>query len=255
MQLKGAVALVTGGVSGLGEATARNLLANGAKVSLLDMDEKKGKVLSDELGSDAVFIQADVTSEKDVQQAVEETVKNFGSIHIVVNCAGIAVAQKALGKKGPMPLDKFSKVIQVNLVGTFNVIRLAVEKMVNNEPNEEGERGIVINTGSVAAYEGQVGQAAYSASKGGVLAMVLPLAREFASHGIRVLGIAPGVFETPMFASLPDSAREALEKTTPFPPRLGKTSEFAMLVQSMVQNPMLNGTTVRLDGALRLQPK
>ena len=254
MNLKDSVAMVTGGASGLGEAAAREFADCGAKVALLDMDEERGNNLAEELGNNCIFIKTDVSSEESVQQAVNETVEKLGGIHAVVNCAGIGVAMKAYSsKKGPMPLDVFQKVIEINLVGTFNVIRLAVEKMANNTPNEEGERGVIINTASVAAYEGQVGQVAYSASKGGVLGMILPLAREFAAYGIRVMGIAPGVFETPMFANIPDAARQALETATPFPSRLGKPSEYGLMARQMAENPMLNGTTVRLDGALRMQ--
>lgn len=255
MEIKGSVALVTGGASGLGEAVARNLVAQGAKVALLDMAEEKGNKLAAELGEQAIFINTNVADEESVQQAVNTTVEKFGGIHTVVNCAGIVTAQKVLGKKGVMPLENFSQIIQVNLVGTFNVIRLALEKMAQNTPNDGGERGVIINTASVAAFEGQIGQSAYSASKGGIVGMILPLARELAALGIRVLGIAPGVFETPMFDVLPESAKEALGKMTPFPPRLGRSSEFAMLVEQIVRNPMLNGTTIRLDGAIRMQPK
>ncbi|KJS17719.1 MAG: 3-hydroxy-2-methylbutyryl-CoA dehydrogenase [Peptococcaceae bacterium BRH_c4b] len=255
MDIKNTVAVVTGGASGLGEAVARNFVAQGAKVALLDMAEEKGNKLAGELGGQAIYINTNVADEESVQQAVNTTVEKFGGIHIVVNCAGIVIAQKVLGKKGVMPLENFNKIIQVNLVGTFNVIRLAVEKMAQNAPNDGGERGVIINTVSVAAYEGQIGQAAYSASKGGIVGMILPIARELAAHGIRVMGIAPGVFETPMFDMLPESAKEALGKMTPFPPRLGRPSEFAMLVEDIVRNPMLNGSTIRLDGAIRMQPK
>lgn len=255
MELKNVVAVVTGGASGLGEATVRNFVANGGRAAILDMQEEIGAKLAEELGEGVIFIKTDVTSEESVQNAVDTAVAKFGLINVVVNCAGIGVAQKVLGKKGPMPLESFSKVIQVNLVGTFNVIRLAAEKMAGNQPGADGERGVIVNTTSVAAYEGQIGQAAYSASKGGVVGLIMPLAREFAAHGIRVMGIAPGMFSTPMFDSLPEAVRDALGKMTPFPQRLGYPAEFALLVQQIVENTMLNGTTIRIDGAIRMQPK
>lgn len=255
MEIKGSVAVVTGGASGLGEAVARSLAGQGAKVAIFDLAEETGIRLAGELGEKVIFIKTDVADEESVQTALNETEKKFGGINVIVNCAGIAVAQKVLGKQGPMPLKNFNKTIKVNLVGTFNVIRLAVEKMIKNVPDQGGERGVIINTASVAAFEGQIGQVAYSASKGGIVSMILPLARELASYGVRVVGIAPGIFETPMFDSLPESAREALGKMTPFPPRLGRPSEFAMLVEEIIRNPMLNGTTIRLDGAIRMQPK
>lgn len=255
MDIKNSVAVVTGGASGLGEAVVRSFAAQGAKVAAFDLAEEAGAKLAGELGDQVIFIKTNVVDEESVQNAINMVEEKFGGIHTVVNCAGIVIAQKVLGKKGPRPLENFHKVIQVNLVGTFNVIRLAVEKMAKNVPNQGGERGVIINTASVAAYEGQIGQAAYSASKGGIVSMILPLARELADYGIRVVGIAPGLFETPMFNSLPESAREALGKMTPFPPRLGRSSEFAALVKDIVCNPMLNGTTIRIDGAIRMQPK
>lgn len=254
MEIKDAVAVVTGGASGLGEAVVSSLSGLGAKVVIFDLSGESVKIES-EMADRVVFIKTNVAEEESVQKAVNTVRERFGGIHIVVNCAGIAVAQKVLGKQGPMPLKNFDKVIQVNLVGTFNVIRLAVEQMVKNTPNIDGERGVIINTASAAAFEGQIGQAAYSASKGGIVSMTLPLARELASYGIRVVAIAPGLFETPMFDSLPESAREALGKMTPFPPRLGRPAEFAMLVREIVTNSMINGATIRLDGAIRLQPK
>lgn len=255
MQIKDSVIVVTGGASGLGEATVRRFVANGSKAAIFDMAEEAGNKLAAELGDGVIFVKTNVADAESVQNAVNTTVEKLGGIHFVVNCAGIGVAEKVLTKKGPMPLENFDKVIQVNLVGTFNVIRLAAEKMVNNIPNEDGERGVIINTASVAAFEGQIGQAAYSASKGGIVAMNLPIARELAEYGIRVMGIAPGIFETPMLGQLPEKVREALGKMVPFPPRLGKPSEFARLVQDIVENPMLNGFTIRLDGAIRMQPK
>lgn len=255
MELKNVVAVVTGGASGLGEATVRNFVAKGGRAAILDMQEESGAKLVAELGEGAIFIKTDVTSSESVQNAVDAAVDIFDLINVVVSCAGIGVAQKVLGKKGSMSLESFNKVIQVNLAGTFNVIRLAAEKMADNQPGADGERGVIINTTSVAAYEGQIGQAAYSASKGGVMGLILPLAREFAAYGIRVMGIAPGIFSTPMFDSLPEAVRGALGEMTPFPQRLGYPAEYALLVQQIVENPMLNGTTIRIDGAIRMQPK
>jgi len=255
VDLKNVTAVVTGGASGLGEAVVKNFVSLGAKAAIFDMQNEAGEKLAGEMGINAFFIKTNVTDEISVQEALDKTVDKFGSINVVVNCAGIGAAQKVLSKKGTMPLENFNKVIQVNLIGTFNVIRLAVAMMASNEPNKEGERGVIVNTTSVAAYEGQVGQTAYSASKGGIVGMILPLAREFAAYGIRVMGIAPGIFETPMFAGIPENVREALGKMVPFPSRLGKPEEFALLVQDIVGNVMLNGTTIRLDGSIRMQPK
>ncbi|HZK18231.1 MAG TPA: 3-hydroxyacyl-CoA dehydrogenase [Clostridia bacterium] len=255
MDIKDVKAIVTGGASGLGEAVVRKLVSQGARVAILDLQEEPGKRLAGGSGENAIFVRTDVTDERSVQGALATAIESFGSINTVVNCAGIGVAQKVLGKRGIMPLETFGKVVQVNLVGTFNVIRLAADKMASNHPNAEGERGVIINTSSVAAYEGQIGQVAYSASKGGIVGMILPLAREFAEYGIRVMGIAPGIFETPMFAGIPEKVRDALGKMVPFPSRLGKPEEFALMVQDIIENPVLNGTTIRLDGALRLQPR
>ncbi len=255
MIIEGKVALITGGASGLGEASVRNFIAKGGKAAILDLDEVRGQQLAADFSGNAIFVKTDVVSEEGVQDAVDKTIRAFGSIHVVVNCAGIGVAQKVLGKQGPHDLGFFNKVIQINLVGTFNVIRLAAEKMVNNEPDSQGERGVIINTASAAAFEGQIGQAAYSASKSGVVGMTLPIARELAEYGIRVMTIAPGLFETPMLMGLPEKVREALGKMVPFPPRLGRPEEFAQLVLHIVENTMLNGYTIRLDGAIRMQPK
>jgi len=255
MELQGAVAVVTGGASGLGEATLRRVVAGGGRGVILDLQEELGQKLAAELGESVIFVPCDVTSEDSVAQAMAKAVERFGKIDLVVNCAGIGVAAKVLGKTGPMALKDFTKVIQVNLIGTFNVIRLAAEQMVKNEPNVEGERGVVINTASVAAYEGQIGQAAYSASKGGIVGMTLPIARELAAHGIRVMTIAPGIFDTPMFKGLPENAREALGKMVPFPSRLGRPEEYALLAEAIIRNPMLNGEVIRLDGAIRMQPR
>ncbi len=255
MDIKNVVALVTGGASGLGEATVRRIVHDGGKAVILDLAVDRGEKLATELGSNAIFQLTDVANEDSVQAAVERAVEVFGSITTVVNCAGIAVAEKVLGKNGHHVLASFTKVITINLIGSFNVIRLAAAQMAKNIPNYGGERGIIVNTASVAAFEGQIGQAAYSASKGGIVGMTLPIAREFAPQGIRVMTIAPGLFETPMFDTLPEAARQALGAMVPFPSRLGYPEEYALLVKSIIENPMLNGTTIRLDGAIRMQPK
>ncbi len=255
MEITSKVALVTGGASGLGEASVRKIIANGGKAVVADLAEDRGKSLVEELGGNAIFVKTNVTDEASVQAAVDKACEVFGALHIVVNCAGIGVAEKVVGKQGAHSLANFTRVVQVNLIGSFNVIRLAAVKISANVPNSQGERGVIVNTASVAAFEGQIGQAAYSASKGGVVGMTLPIAREFAAHGIRVMTIAPGLFETPMFDSLPDGVRQALGASVPFPSRLGYPEEYALLVKSIIENPMLNGSTVRLDGAIRLQPK
>lgn len=255
MDIQNVVAVVTGGASGLGEATVKRLVEQGGKAVIFDLAEEKGQRLAEELGEAVIYEKVDVTDGASVQSALEKTIDHFGKVNALVNCAGIAIAKKTIGKKGPHDLESFSKVIQVNLIGTFNTIRLASEKMAINEPNAHGERGVIINTASIAAFEGQIGQAAYSASKGGVVGMTLPIARDLASLGIRVMTIAPGLFETPLFASLPEQAREALGKMTPFPSRLGQPREYAQLVHSIIENPMLNGEVIRLDGAIRMQPR
>ncbi|WP_404461954.1 3-hydroxyacyl-CoA dehydrogenase [Sutcliffiella horikoshii] len=255
MNIQNCVAFVTGGASGLGEATVRNIVSKGGKAVVADLAEERGGILKEELGESILFVKTDVTKEEHVSKALDKGIQTFGYINTVVNCAGIGVAQKVLNRKGPHSLDDFSKVISINLIGSFNVIRLAAERMKENEPNAEGERGVVVNTASVAAFDGQIGQAAYSASKGGIVGMTLPIAREFASFGVRVMTIAPGLFHTPMFDSLPAEARDSLGKMVPFPSRLGYPEEYAQLVQSIIENPMLNGDTIRLDGAIRMQPK
>jgi 3-hydroxyacyl-CoA dehydrogenase / 3-hydroxy-2-methylbutyryl-CoA dehydrogenase len=255
MDIQACHAIVTGGASGLGEATTRRIVKHGGKVTVVDRDVERGNQLQKEHGEQTIFVKVDVTNEDDVRSAIEQSVLQFGSINTVVNCAGIGIADKVISRKGVHQLESFSKVISVNLIGTFNVIRLAAESMINNEVNEHGERGVIINTSSVAAFEGQIGQAAYSASKGGIVGMTLPIARELASYGIRVMTIAPGLFHTPMFATLPEEARVALGKMVPFPSRLGYPEEYAKLVQSILENPMLNGETIRLDGAIRMQPR
>ncbi|QQK80320.1 3-hydroxyacyl-CoA dehydrogenase [Salicibibacter cibi] len=255
MELKNSVAAVTGGSSGLGEAVVQNIVSNGGKAAILDLNEEKGQDLAQSLGENVMYIQTDVTDEESVQSALDETVAKFGYMNVLVNCAGIGGAQKTYGKKGVHGLGHFQKVIQVNLIGTFNAIRLASEKMSVNEPNEHEERGVIINTASVAAFEGQMGQASYSASKGGIVGMTLPIARDLASLGIRVSTIAPGLFETPLFGNAPEKVKNALGEMTPFPKRLGYPDEFGQMAKSIIENPMLNGETIRLDGAIRMQPK
>ncbi|MBO0959810.1 3-hydroxyacyl-CoA dehydrogenase [Neobacillus sp. MM2021_6] len=255
MKLQECLAVVTGGASGLGEATVRTIVQNGGKAVIFDQSEENGMRLQNELGKDTLFLKADVTKEEDIQEAVNKAAEFMGGVNTVVNCAGIGIAEKVLGRNGAHNLALFSKVINVNLIGTFNVIRLAAEKMVGNEVNDQNERGVIINTASVAAYDGQIGQAAYSASKGGIVGMTLPIARELARYGIRVMTIAPGLFHTPMFDTLPQEARDSLGKMVPFPSRLGYPNEYAQLAQSIIENPMLNGETIRLDGAIRMQPK
>jgi NAD(P)-dependent dehydrogenase (short-subunit alcohol dehydrogenase family) len=253
MQLDGCAALVTGGASGLGNATAHALTEAGARVVILDLPSSEGEKAAVALGPTARFVSADVTDEKQVQAAID-TASDLGPLRVVVNCAGIATAEKVIGRDGLIPLDHFERVIRVNLVGTFNVVRLAAAAIAQTEPVGE-ERGVIVNTASVAAFDGQIGQAAYSASKGGVAAMTLPLAREFARSLIRVMTIAPGIFETPMMAGLPQAAQDSLAAQVPHPSRLGKPAEYAALVRAIVENPMLNGETIRLDGAIRMQPR
>jgi len=253
MKIQGSVALVTGGASGLGEATARKLVAGGGRVAILDRPQSEGEKVASELGG--VFCAADVTSGEQVEQAVAKTVEKLGGVQIVVNCAGVGTAARTITKQGPMPLELFRKTIEINLIGSFNVIRVAAARMSEGKPNEEGERGVIVNTASAAAFDGQIGQAAYSASKAGVVGMTLPIARDLSSIGIRCMTIAPGTFDTPMLALLPEEARQALAKDVPFPKRLGRPAEFAALVCHIVENVMLNGETIRLDGAIRMPPK
>ncbi len=255
MKIENSTFFVTGGGSGLGAATARNFAENGAKVLLADVDEEAGEATASELGDVAKFVRTDVTDEGSVQAALDTAVETFGYLNGVVNCAGIGPAAKVVGKKGVHDLGLFEKTVGINLIGTFNVIRLAAAKLSENDPNEEGERGVIVNTASVAAYDGQIGQAAYAASKGGVVALTLPVARELASSGIRVVTIAPGIFETPMLAALPEEARDSLGKQVPFPPRLGRPEEYAALAKHIVENAMLNGEVIRLDGAIRMAPR
>ncbi|ATY86136.1 3-hydroxyacyl-CoA dehydrogenase [Kyrpidia spormannii] len=253
MDVKGYSAIVTGGASGLGEATARKLHELGAKVVIADVSDR-GQEVAESLGEGARFVRTDVTDPESVRATVAAA-KELGPLGVAVNCAGIAIAEKVLGKQGSHDLDAFARVIQVNLIGTFNVLRLAAEAMSQGEPNEDGERGVIINTASVAAFEGQIGQVAYSASKGGVVGLTLPAARDLARYGIRVVSIAPGIFDTRMLAGLPEPARKSLGQQVPFPSRLGRPEEYAMLVASIVGNAMINGTTIRLDGAIRMAPR
>jgi 3-hydroxyacyl-CoA dehydrogenase / 3-hydroxy-2-methylbutyryl-CoA dehydrogenase len=247
--------LVTGGASGLGRATVERLAASGARVVIADVNAEAGHALASRLGDRACFAKTDVTSEAEVRAAVRLAGDTFGELRGVVNAAGIAIARKVLDKEGAHPLDAFIRVLQVNLIGTFNVIRLAAEAMSTTSPTDSGERGVMVCTASVAAFEGQIGQAAYSASKGGVVGMTLPVARDLARYGIRVVTIAPGIFDTPLLAGLPEPARRSLGQQVPFPPRLGHPSEYAALAQHIIENEMLNGGVIRLDGALRMGPK
>jgi NAD(P)-dependent dehydrogenase (short-subunit alcohol dehydrogenase family) len=255
MQVKDSVFLISGGASGLGAATGRHLARLGARVLLLDLNEKAGQALAAELGPGARFARCDIAAEADVAAAVALVLKEFGAIHGAINCAGVASGEKVVGKEAPHALAGFARTININLVGSFNLLRLAAFEMAKLAPNAEGERGVIVNTASVAAFDGQIGQAAYAASKAGVVGMTLPIARELARYGVRVVTIAPGLFETPMMAGLPREVQESLGKTVPFPPRLGRPSEYALLVQQIIENPMLNGETIRLDGALRMAPK
>ncbi|MBA3268870.1 MAG: 3-hydroxyacyl-CoA dehydrogenase [Acidobacteria bacterium] len=247
--------LVTGGASGLGRAAAEAILSAGGRVVLLDVNADTGRAVQQGLGDNTRFAQADVTSEEQVRSAVDLAVSQFGALHGVVNAAGIGPAAKVLGKNGPHPLDLFEKTIRVNLIGTFNVIRLAAAAMAQNTPETSGERGVIINTASIAAFDGQIGQPAYAASKGGIVALTLPVAREFASIGIRVVTIAPGIFDTPLLAALPEAARASLGQQVPFPSRLGKPAEYAALARHIIENEMINGEVIRLDGALRMAPR
>ncbi|SPR99071.1 3-hydroxyacyl-CoA dehydrogenase [Cupriavidus taiwanensis] len=252
MEIKDNVFIITGGASGLGAGTARLLAESGARVVIADLNEAAGQALASEIGGQ--FVRCDVTSEAD-GQAVVAAAQSLGRLAGLVNCAGIATANKTVGKNGPHPLDAFDKTIRINLVGTFNMIRLAAAAMVQNAPDSEGERGVIINTASVAAFDGQIGQAAYAASKGGVVGMTLAIARDLARDGVRCMTIAPGLFETPMLLGMPQEVQDALGKMVPFPSRLGRPAEYAKLARSIIENPMLNGEVIRLDGAIRMQPK
>ncbi len=254
MQLQNKTALVTGGASGLGEGCARRFAAQGMNVVIVDLNAERGEALAAELGS-ARFAQADVSSEAEVQAAVQAALDGFGGLHVAINCAGIVIGERTLGKNGPHSLAAFEKVIRVNLIGTFNVIRLAAAAMSANEPNADGERGVIISTASVAAFDGQIGQAAYSASKGGVVGMTLPIARDLSRSGIRVVTIAPGIMETPMMAGMSEELRASLGSQVPFPQRLGQPDEYAHLAQHIIENAYINGEIIRLDGAIRMGPR
>ncbi len=254
MEIQGRTFFVTGGGSGLGAATVHRLAQDGANVIIADVDEEAGEELAADIGEQARFAGTDVTDEESTQGALDAARDAFGSLHGLINCAGIGPAEKVVGKRGVHSLDSFVKAVQINLVGTFNPIRLAAPIMMENEPDEGGERGVIVNTASAAAFDGQIGQAAYSASKGGVASMTLPVAREMAEHSIRVMTIAPGLFETPMLAALPEDAQESLGNQVPFPSRLGRPEEYAALVKHIVENQMLNGEVIRLDGAIRMAP-
>ncbi len=255
MKIQGKGALVTGGASGLGAATVRMLAANGARVVIADINDQLSTKLAQELGESVAFVETDITQEDQVQKLVDQAVRHTGGLHILVNAAGIGVAEKVLGKNGPHDLKKFTRVIHVNLIGTFDVLRTASQPMSTNEPDDGGNRGVIINTASIAAFDGQIGQAAYSASKGGIVGMTLPVARDLARNGIRVVTIAPGIFETPLLGTLSEEIRKSLGQQVPFPPRLGKPPEYAALVRHIIENDMLNGETIRLDGAIRMAPK
>ncbi len=256
MDLNNKVAVITGGASGLGRATAEMVINQGGKVALFDLNEDLVAQTAEELGSSASGFTVNVTEEESVETAVTKTMETFGAIHVNVNCAGIGAAARTLSKEGAMPLKMFNFVIQVNLIGTFNTLRLCAAQMQNNEPdNADNERGVVINTASVAAFDGQIGQAAYAASKAGVAGMTLPVARDLGRSGIRVCTIAPGIFETPMMAGAPDHVRDPLIEMVQFPKRLGEAPEYALLAQQIIENPYLNGETIRLDGGIRMAPR
>ena len=255
MQIAGKAFIVTGGGSGLGAAVTEWLVVEGASVLIADINVEGGEMVAARLGQRAAFLRTDVTEEDDGRAAIDTALSRFERLHGLVNCAGIAPGEKVLGRDGPHRLESFARAIAINLTGTFNMIRLAAEAMAKNEPDADGNRGAIVNTASVAAFDGQIGQAAYAASKGGVAAMTLPIARELARHGIRVVTIAPGIFETPMMAGMPAEVQESLGKSVPYPSRLGRPDEFADLVQHIIENDYLNGEVIRLDGALRMAPR
>ena len=255
MEIKNKTFLISGGASGLGRATAKMVIAQGGNVIIVDINEEGGNAIQKELGTNALFIPTDITKEEEVQDAIKKGMGHFGSLGGLVNCAGIAPGERILGRKGVHRLASFAKTIEINLIGTFNLTRLVSAEIEKNEPEESGERGVIINTASVAAYDGQIGQAAYAASKGGVAAMTLPIARELARVGIRVMAIAPGIFETPMLAAMPEDVKDSLGKQVPFPSRLGRPDEFASLAKHIIENQMLNGEVIRLDGSIRMSAK
>lgn len=252
MKMQDVIAIISGGASGLGAGTARRFVESGARLVILDRDDDKGAALATALGNRTRFFPADVTSEDDIRRALAYTAAELGSLNVLINCAGVGLAMRTTSSRGPHPLDQFETVIRINLIGAFNVIRLASAVMAKNSPQGRGERGVIVNTASVAAFEGQIGQAAYSASKGGIVGMTLPIARDLARYGIRVCAIAPGIFDTPLLGNLPEDLRASLGAQMPFPQRLGEPAEFAQLAQQIVENEMLNGETIRLDGALRM---
>ncbi|MBM9606199.1 3-hydroxyacyl-CoA dehydrogenase [Desulfopila inferna] len=255
MKIQDSIFIITGGVSGLGAATAKMIVDGGGKVVLADVNQSAGDAVQADLGINARFVQTDITSEESAKACINAAVSTFGGLHGLVNCAGIAIGEKVVGRDHPHQLSSFIQVINVNLIGTFNMLRLAADVMSKGQPNTDGERGIIVNTASVAAFDGQIGQAAYAGSKGGVVAMTLPLARELARSGIRVMTIAPGIFETPMLLGLPQEVQNSLGKTVPFPSRLGKPVEYAAMVCHIVENAYLNGEVIRLDGAIRMSAK
>ena len=255
MDLASAKAVITGGASGLGFATAERVIAAGGQVVLMDVNEEQGAARATELGERALFVRTDVADEADVKAAIQSAKEFMGGITLAVNCAGIATAGRTLGREGTWPAETFNRVIQINLCGSYNVTKEAAAVMQLNDANEEGERGVVISTASVAAFDGQVGQACYAASKAGIVGMTLPIARDLGRSGIRICTIAPGLFDTPLLAALPDEAKASLGKQAPFPPRLGRSEEYAKMARAIIENAMLNGETIRLDGAIRMAPK
>jgi len=255
MEISKSTFIVTGGSSGLGAATVEMVVAAGGNAIIADVNKAQGEALAARLGKHARYVECDVTREDHGKSVVAAALKEFGGLQALVNCAGIAIGEKTVGKDGPHSLEKFARVININLIGSFNMIRLAADAMSKLQPNAAGERGLIVNTASVAAFDGQIGQAAYSASKGGIVGMTLPIARDLARSGIRVMTIAPGIFETPMLMGMPQEVQDALGKMVPFPPRLGRPAEYAQLVRQIAENEMLNGEVIRLDGAIRMQPK
>ncbi|PKL39182.1 MAG: 3-hydroxyacyl-CoA dehydrogenase [Spirochaetae bacterium HGW-Spirochaetae-1] len=255
MELINVTAIVTGGAAGLGAAVVREIIATGGRAAILDLAEESGKSLAEELGKNSIFIKCNIADENDVIKAIDKTIEKFGNLNSVVNCAGIISAGKIAGSKGPLNLESFKKTIDINLVGTVNVIRLAADRMLKNTPGEDGERGVIINTASIAAFDGQIGQCAYAASKGGIVAMTLPIARDLADSGIRNNTIAPGIFETAMTGQMPENVKDSLVKMIPFPKRFGKSEEFAKLVLHIIENKMLNGEVIRLDAGVRMGNK